>query len=140
MSTSALVVLTAAGFAVLFALIWCFVLWVVSWLSGWRRLADRFGAALEFGGDVVAFVSARIGIANYNGVLIVGANDEGLYLVPIQIFRLFHQPLFIPWAEIAASPRGRALLLRVQLTFPAWPGTRILLFGRSAKLCMPYLR
>jgi len=134
------VALIAVGFVAFFALLWCFVLWVVSWVGGWRRLVDRFGAPFEFGGDVVAFVSARIGIANYSGMLIVGANDEGLYLVPIRIYRLFHRPLFIPWPETAASVRGRARWPRVRLTFPALPGRRILLYGCSAKHCLPYLR
>lgn len=140
MSTCALVALVAVGFAAFFALIWCFVLWVVSWVSGWRRLADRFDAPFKFGGDVVAFVSARIGIGNYSATLIVGANDEGLYLVPIRIYRPFHRPLFVPWAETVASSRGRELRPRVRLTFPALPGKRILLYGRSAEHCLPYVR
>ncbi len=140
MSASEIGVLFAVGFAVFFVLIWCFVLWVVSLVSGWRRLASRFGDTSMFSGDVTAFGSARIGLANYSATLIVGASDEGLYVVPMRIFRPFHRPLFIPWTETEAESRGGAHLPRVRLTFPTVPGTSILLYGRSAQRCMPYLR
>ena len=140
METSAPVALIAGGFVAFFTLLWCFVLWIVSWVSGWRRLAEHFGTAFEFRGDVVAFVSARIGIANYSGMLTVGASEEGLYLVPIRIYRLFHRPILVPWTEIAADVRGRPRWPRVRLTFPASPGVRILLYGRSAIHCLPYLK
>jgi hypothetical protein len=109
-------------------------------MSGWRRLVERFGMAFEFSGEVISYASARIGIANYNGALVVGTSGEGLYLVPIRIFRPFHRPLLIPWTETVARSHGSEAFPRVQLTFPSVPGKRILLYGRSAKQCMPYLR
>ena len=140
MSTGESVASIVVGFIVCYILLWCFVLWVISRLSGWHRLAERFGAASAFGGEPISFVSARIGWANYSGMLIVGANEEGLYLAPIRIYRPFHETLFIPWAETEADVRGRARWPRVQLTFPTVPGKRILLYGRSAAHCMPHIQ
>jgi Kef-type K+ transport system membrane component KefB len=140
MDTSGSIVLIAIGFVAFFVVLWCFILWLASWVSGWRRLAERFASTFEYGGEVVAFVSARIGIANYSGMLILGAGDQGLYLVPIRIYRLFHPPLLIPWTEIVADVHERAVVPRVRLTFPSVPGKRILFYGRSAKACMPYVR
>jgi hypothetical protein len=140
MTASVPVPLIVIGFIAAFVLLWSFILWLASWTSGWRQLAERFGATFEYGGEVVKFVSARFGLANYSGVLILGADDQGLYLVPIWIYRLFHQPILIPWTEIEAHVYEEAVLPRVKLTFPSVPGKRILLYGRSAKECMPYLR
>jgi len=140
MTTSEFVVLLVVGFVVFFVALWCFVLWVISLASGWRRLAERFGRAVWFTGEVTTFASARVGLANYNGALIVGASREGLYLVPIRIFRPFHSPLHIPWTDTVAQVRGSEAFPRVQFTFPSAPGKRILLYGRSAKQCLPYLQ
>jgi hypothetical protein len=146
MTTSGFAALIAIAFVAFFVALWVFILWLASWAGGWRRLAERFGTTFGFGGEVVSFVSARIGIANYSGVLILGASDHGLYLVPIRIYRLFHLPLLIPWTEIAArvpdraDTRESAIMSRVSLTFPSVPGKRMWLYGRSAKQCMPYLQ
>ena len=37
----------------------------------------------------------------------MGMSDEGLYLVPMAPFRLFHKPLLIPWSEVEAEPYRR---------------------------------
>jgi hypothetical protein len=139
MATNESAVLIAIGCVAFFVLIWCLALWAISWASGWRRLVERFGATFEFNGEVTTYASAQIGLANYNGGLIVGASSDGIYLVPVRIFRPFHRPLLIPWAEIVARSYGSAAFPRVQLTFPSVPGKRILLYRRSAKQCMPYL-
>lgn len=39
-------------------------------------------------------------MANYNNVLTLGANRDGLYLASMFLFRFMHPPLFIPWGEI----------------------------------------
>ena len=121
-------------------MIWTFVLWLASWTSGWRRLAERFSATFEYTSEVVKFVSARFGLASYSGVLILGAGPQGLYLVPIRIYRPFHPPLLIPWTEIEADVHEGSVLPRMKLTFPSVPGKWILLYGRSARECLPYVR
>ena len=140
MTASGLAFFVVLGAIAFFVLVWCFAVWIASWASGWRKLAERFPATFAFTGDTVRFASARIGIANYNGTLIVGTGSEGLYLVPIRIFRFFHPPLLIPWTEITSDPRDSSIMPRVLMTFPSVPGTRIYLYGRSVKQCMPFLR
>jgi len=140
MTASGYVALVAIAFVAFFVIVWCFVLWLAAWMSGWRRLAERFATAFEFTGEVSSFVSARIGIANYSGALIAGANDQGLYLVPIRIFRPFHRPLLIPWTEIEADARESAIMPRADLRLPGVLRKRIFLYGRAAELCMPFLQ
>jgi len=139
MTTSGYIVLLAAAFVAFFVTLWVFILWLAAWASGWRRLAEHFAATFEFGGEVFSFVSARIGVANYSGALIAGASDQGLYLVPIRIFRPFHRPLLIPWTEIEIDARESAIMPRAVLRFPGVLRKRVFLYGRSAELCMPYV-
>jgi hypothetical protein len=48
----------------------------------------------------VGIISAKINSANYNNSLILKYNEDGIYLKPIILFRLFHKPILIPWREI----------------------------------------
>jgi hypothetical protein len=41
--------------------------------------------------------------ADYHGVLIIGANSEGLYLATLPFFPFFHPALLIPWSEIHST-------------------------------------
>jgi hypothetical protein len=131
-------ILSAAGFVAFFVLIWCFVLWVLAFAGGWRRLAQQYGDTTMFTGDTSRFKSARIGTVNYNGALVLGATDMGLYLAPIAIFRPFHRPMFIPWGEIQGEPFQGAFG-GVVLTFPSISGARIHLYARTVEPIRRYL-
>lgn len=131
-------ILSTVGFAAFFVLIWCFVLWVLGFASGWRRLAQQYGDITMFTGDTSRFKSARIGTVNYNGALVLGATDMGLYLALIGIFRPFHRPMFIPWGEIQSEPFQGAFG-GIVLTFPSLPDARIHLYARTVEPIRPYL-
>lgn len=131
-------VIYALGSVAFFVAVWTLVLWITSRASGWRRLAERYGETALFAGEVVRFGSARIGWANYNGSLNVGANDMGVYLAPMTIFRAFHPPLFIPWSQIQAEP-FRGFPGGITLTFPVVTHTRIQFFGRAVAVISPHL-
>lgn len=101
--------LAIAGFAVVFPLFWCGVVWLVG-ATGWRRLAARFPAAARpdvTPARVASGTSARLGVVNYNGVLNVGVAPEGLHLAVMALFRVGHPPVLVPWDEIEASPPHR---------------------------------
>ena len=112
-------------FPVFLLIVWCLTLGIISAFSGWSRLARRFSDERPFPGETRRFVSARFGMANYNGVLVVGADASGLYLRTARIFRPFHRPLRIPWAEIQADLGGGEDFDPVRLTFPTVPGVRM---------------
>jgi hypothetical protein len=44
-------------------------------------------------------------LANYNNVLTLGANQEGLYLASMFLFRFMHPPLLVPWSEISVRSK-----------------------------------
>jgi len=48
-----------------------------------------------------------MGWANYGGVLTIGADKSGLFMVPFFVFRAGHPPLLIPWTEITATRKTR---------------------------------
>jgi hypothetical protein len=85
----------------LLAFYFVLILLVISRISGWARLSERFGATEPFLGEIWNWQSARFrGWCNYNNSLKVGANLDGLYIAPMFTLRLFHPPLLIPWREI----------------------------------------
>ena len=86
------------------------VMYAISRMSGWVLLSRRFTATGDYVVETWTWQSARLrGWCNYNNCLCVGASPEGLYLGVMAPFRLFHPPLFIPWAEIDAQT-GKAFL------------------------------
>lgn len=88
---------------VAFVVWWCFVVWLVGSVFGWGRLASRYPARESFPGTPHRFKSGKVGLANYSGVLTVGASADGLYLAVLFPFRPGHPPLFIPWADVTAK-------------------------------------
>lgn len=79
--------------------IFVFVLFFLS-KKGWSQLANEYRFDNSFEGERVGIISAAINGVNYNNCLLLKYNDEGFYLRPVFIFRLFHKPLFIPWKVI----------------------------------------
>jgi hypothetical protein len=67
---------------------------------GWADLAARFQSDATFSGTRVGIISASVNGAKYKNSLILKYNEEGIYLRPVFLFRLFHKPVFIPWKEI----------------------------------------
>ena len=90
----------AAIFPLYFVGLWCAISFVLSRISGWGLLSQRFRASEAFYGEKWGWQSARLRWCSYNNCLTVGANEAGLYLAVQLPFRLFHPALLIPWREI----------------------------------------
>ena len=115
-------VVIALGFPFAFAGMWCLVLRLLSWMSGWTRLASQFQHTRPFEGNTYGFQSARMNGVNFNGVLVMGASKKGFYLVPILPFRLFHKPLLIPWNELQVEPFSFLFFKGYRIAFQSCPG------------------
>jgi hypothetical protein len=77
-------------------------MYLVAATGGWRLLARRFRLQGDFRGQKWRMQSARLRwLCNYNGCLTIGADETGLFMVPMLVFRAWHPPLFIPWVEIS---------------------------------------
>jgi len=109
--TAILILAGLVGFLLVFALFWCGVIWLISHVGGWHRLALRYGVGhLDPTGERCAGVRGMVGMASYGGVLIVHFCREGFYLEVMRIFRPGHPRLFIPWSDISARTSVQALI------------------------------
>lgn len=81
---------------------WCFIVYLISVLGGWRRLSETYRLAGSFHGKIWRFrtVSLRWR-TRYGGCVNIGANPLGLYLSVLFIFRPGHPALFIPWSDVS---------------------------------------
>jgi hypothetical protein len=115
-------VIILVGIPFFFAGVWLLMMRILSFASGWTQLAERFQHAGEFRGEVHHSQSARMRGVNFNGVLEIGVGGEGLFLVPMRLFRPFHKPLLIPWEEMHAEPFRRFLSRGYTISFHSFPG------------------
>lgn len=78
----------------------CLLLYIISFLSGWRRLARLYPAYNPPDGTRFRFKSGKVGWAGYNNCLTYCAGFSGLYMAVFPLFSFGHHPLLIPWGEI----------------------------------------
>lgn len=88
---------------VVFPLLWCGVLFLLSLVGGWRRLASEYPA-----GDVAperqtGVWFAMFGFVNYRGVLTVGCDGVAVTFRVLILFRPFHPPIAIPLAALRGT-------------------------------------
>ncbi len=113
------------GFTVFFVSLWVFVLFIISLVGGWARLATCYRAPGPFEGPQWHLQSGHLSLTRYKGVLTFGADREGLYLATFLLFRISHPPLWIPWSEITMTESHRFLFMHMALTFAQVPGVTL---------------
>lgn len=128
------------GFPLYFFAVWFFVLKLLSVMSGWRRLAERYQTAEPFEGKFFRRQSGRLKQVKFNGAIDVGVNKTGLYLVPMVLFRPFHKPLLIPWGEIQVEPVKKFMFQGQRLSFQSFPGITLELPNRTFDKMIGYLQ
>lgn len=95
-------------FLVLIPVMWCFISWTLSRVSGWNRLAECYretGQPVESDSSEIEVESAhmrsaRMGAIHYHSMLSFRVSDSGLKISILFLFRLGHPPLFIPWDQM----------------------------------------
>jgi hypothetical protein len=127
-------------FPLFFVGMWCLVLRILSFVSGWAQLAELFYHPEKFRGKYYRFQSARIKEVSFSCALEMGVNEKGLYLIPMILFRLFHKPLLIPWREIHSEPFRKFLFHGYRLTFASLPNITIDLYGNTFNKMTEYLK
>lgn len=88
-------------FPFVFVAIWSAVCSLLGAFSGWMGLSSTYATTREEPRGAVHGAFARIGFVSYRGVLTVGADEEGLYLAVMSLFRPGHHPLHLPWSAVA---------------------------------------
>lgn len=93
--------LFAAVFPIYFATLWLLVGKTISYVGGWFALAKVYRIQAPFSGAKWRMQSGQMRWrTHYNNVLTLGANQKGLYLSTMLLFRFMHPPLLVPWSEI----------------------------------------
>lgn len=108
----------------------CFLTFVIS-RFGWSRLAETHpGGPSPPYGRPLRRRSGKIGwFTNYNGCLNVTLSSEGIYIVPMWMFRLFHSPLLLPWSGVRGVEEHRIVFWRqTRLVFEDHGGPRFVLY------------
>ena len=91
----------AAVFPIFFLTLWLSISAVISFIGGWFALSKLYRASAPFNGFKRKMQSGQMRrFTNYNNVLTLGANREGLYLACMFLFRFMHPPLLIPWTDV----------------------------------------
>lgn len=102
-------------FTVAFSLFWLSIIWLIAQLSGWRQLAEvyperplQFPTCWKWQSIVLRWGSS------YSGVLTVCADENGVTIVPMWLFRIGHAPLTIPWEDITVIKNSYSVKLQLQ--------------------------
>ena len=101
-------VIVLAGIASGVAL-WIAVGWIVSRATGWAELARAYpGGRRLYRGGWVRWQSLQLrGFGGYNNAVNVGADEEGLQVEMMWVFRIGHEPVFVPWSDVRSVEAGR---------------------------------
>lgn len=134
-----LTLIILAGFPLVFLAIWLLVLWINSYLVGWRLLARQYRYDNPFLGKLHRFQSVYLRIGKYSGSVNIGVNESGVYFVPILLFRPFHKPIFIPWHDIETKQNSMLFVKSTQLTFKKEPRVKFSLPPKAFRHLAPYL-
>jgi hypothetical protein len=94
-----------------FAFWFPFVIFALSWMSGWRGLARRFAGARLDDADGYLMQSARLGrFGGYRNALNVRVGEAAFSMVPTLPFGFFHDVLVIPWSAVEHVTRAKRFL------------------------------
>jgi len=132
MSQTSLVLLIIPAFALCFGLLWSSIVFLSSRLSGWAALARHYPGTHAPEGQSWHWTSAQFGwFASYRNVLTIVVSPLGLYMRPIVVFRIGHEPLMIPWTTIRNGQRTNLYFtqaFRLEVLDPGSGGTRRITF------------
>lgn len=109
------------SFLIFFVGIWLAVLFLLTKLSGWDKLAEKYGDRQPFQGKIFHFCTAYIGSVRYKGAINIGVSVAGLYLNPFALFRLNYPPVLIPWHEINGFEEKKFWLMKFYVFNVGYP-------------------
>ena len=115
-------ILIAVGALIAFAIFWSFIVWLIAQIAGWPKLVEKYPARQPWNETCWRMQSARLRRwANYNGVLKVCADMEGIHVSTIFPFAMGNPPFSVPWTEINGRKQQHFLTPTVELRFQRVP-------------------
>jgi hypothetical protein len=100
------------AFPILFVGLWLLVGWILSRVSGWAALAERFPAGERPLGRKLRGQVVAMGPVSENGVTGMIVVPQGLYLYANPLFRFGRRPLLLPWHAVAYRSERKMLWWR----------------------------
>ena len=128
MQSQTLPVFLFALFPLAFAMMWCFVCFLLAFVGGWRRLALSYATDRPPHGTPFRWQSGNVGFVQYRNCLNIYVAEDGLYLSVVWLFRLGHKPLLVPWSAINDVQEKQILwyaLTRFRIGVPSIATVRI---------------
>ncbi|MFZ1941210.1 MAG: hypothetical protein WBA18_22845 [Terracidiphilus sp.] len=112
---------TPLGFVIGFVALWCAICYLISFLTGWRALVQRFTKSSEPLGETHTagpfFYTVYMRFwSHYSSVIRITSASDALYLSVLFPFRIGHPPLRIPWDEIKLNRARRYFIAKIELT------------------------
>lgn len=110
-----LFLLIPLAFLIVFPLIWCGVLKLLSLVSGWAALGRQFPAGERpVSGEEHRWVSGMVGSVRHKGTLTLRLAPDGLFMETGRLFSIGHPRLFIPWSAMRKGEPMRFLWMKSQ--------------------------
>ncbi|MCB0034284.1 MAG: hypothetical protein KDE51_09705, partial [Anaerolineales bacterium] len=120
-------------FLIVFPLFWSTIVFMISLLGGWATIAERYPYREPLNPKCFSLQSGILRyMMNYNGVLKICVDDEGLYFSVLFLFRPGHTPFFVPWEEIEGQVRQHFFYKVVDFRFAQTPTIPFYIYKRSA--------
>ena len=98
---SNLVYLIIPVFLIIFPLFFMGITTLLSFLGGWRSLANKYKTDRNPPSNARSMQSGKMSFVRYNNVLKIGTYQDGLFLDVFLLFKAGHPALFIPWQAIS---------------------------------------
>lgn len=106
--------------------VWIFATYIIANMA-WNDLVEHYRAPDHVEGKRIGINSLSINSVNYKNSIVLTYNEVGLYMKPILLFRLFHEPLLIPWTEMRVVRTKKILFTAYTEVSVGTPTSTILL-------------
>jgi len=104
-------------FLLAFPLLWFAVTMILSFLSGWFRLMERYPNSDEIPIVTLANQSGSLGLVSMRGILELSVCASGLRIGIMRVFGPFCRDFLVPWTEITVTRSDRYFWKVAKLSF-----------------------
>jgi len=104
-------------FLICFPLLWFAVTMLLSVISGWFGLMERYPDHGETALAVLANQSGSLGAVSMRGILKLSVCPSGLRIGIMRIFGPFCRDFFVPWNEITVTRGDRFFWKQAKMSF-----------------------
>lgn len=123
-----------------FAGMWSGVCYLLSKMSGWQALAEKYAARGLYSGETSLWQSGRMGFCSFRSCLTLGINHQGLYLALLPLFAMGASPILVPWQAVSAVTRKKIFFMtytEITIEFP--PVVTLQLYGSFFDRIRPWV-